>query len=91
MAIIVDILKPKRVRFKIASSPIIKPRSSCSDDVLIRKTTDYRATINEGAEKGSLAGGCSVEWNGYNFSRWGIYCRDGTYADSARVGSLSDK
>ena len=59
--------------------------------MIIRKSTDYHATINEDAEKGSLAGGCSVEWNWYNFSRWGIYCRDGTYSASARVGSLSDK
>ena len=57
--------------------------------MIIPESIDYHATINEGADKGSLAGGCSVEWNGYDFSRWGIYCRDGTYVASLRVGSRS--
>ena len=49
----------------------------------------YHSAINEGDDHGVMAGGTTFEWNGYDFSRWGLFCRTGSYHDNYRVGSLN--
>ena len=53
--------------------------------------SDYHSAINEGDDHGVMAGGTTFEWNGYDFSRWGLFCRTGSYHDNYRVGSRLSK